>query len=71
MSGAGLEPGSPILALRNRMMKVRIDRTRRQEQMALTIKAWNHWRAGMVYSGRSGLLLPKGELTNANFPQPK
>lgn len=68
VSGAGLMPGSPILMLRNRMMRVKMDRMRRQEQLALTIKAWNHWRAG---SSVNALIMPRGELTNLNFPQPK
>lgn len=68
VSGAGLQSGSPILVLRNRMARVRLDRTNRQEQLALTVKAWNHWRDGREVSA---ILMPKGELTNLNFPRPK
>jgi hypothetical protein len=68
VSGAGLQSGSPILVLRNRMVRARIERVTRQERLALTIKAWNHWRAG---ASVNAILMPKGELTNLNFPQPK
>lgn len=45
LSGANLPPGSPILALRNRITKAResIDRA---ELMFLAFKAWNTWRRG-------------------------
>lgn len=47
--GAGLETGSPILALRNRLAAVRAAGKRSESnvkyQIAITCKAWNAWRA--------------------------
>jgi hypothetical protein len=46
-SGAGLERGSPILALRNRLLESKRSTATRMKRLAiavLTIKAWNAWR---------------------------
>jgi hypothetical protein len=50
VTGHSLEPGSPILALRAAVIRSRDDSHRKQADYlllsALTIKAWNAWRAG-------------------------
>jgi len=68
VSGANLPNKSAVLVLRNRIAKQRIDRLTRPEQLALFVKAWNFWRKDQP---TDTLLLPKGDLTNENFPQPK
>lgn len=68
VSGVGLHYGSPILVLRNRLARTKLDRLSRQEQLALMIKGWNQWRAGRTVNA---ILLPKGKLTNVNFPKPE
>lgn len=70
ISGANgaLTPGSPALALRNRIGRQDIERQSAAEQLALTIKAWNAFRADEKVER---LNLPKGDLTSVNFPQPK
>lgn len=47
-SGAGLNEGSPILALTQRLREVRRNRRRvsRAEHLALILRAWNLWRDG-------------------------
>lgn len=51
-SGAGLDAGDPVLALRNRMMDDRASRAKlpKFEVLVLAIKAWNHRRAGRKIS---------------------
>lgn len=46
--GAELKAGSPILVLRNRLSKERAERRNNmpQYQLALILKAWNHYRDG-------------------------
>ncbi len=66
ISGAGLEPGSPILMVRNRLIKAKIDRLSRAEELCLLVKAWNAWRRG---EHPSRFDMPKGGLTNENFPK--
>jgi hypothetical protein len=69
ISGANLPEKSPILVLRNRLIRAASDRVTVPEQLALTIRAWNHYRAG---NELSALLISRdGKLTNANFPKPK
>lgn len=68
VSGAGLLSRDPILALRNRIVRQKLERQTAAEQLALTIRAWNYFRAGEKVDR---LQLPKGLLTNDNFPQPK
>jgi hypothetical protein len=48
--GAGLEAGSPILTLRNRIVRDQRNQVKNgvDRQLALTIKAWNFYRAGSV-----------------------
>ncbi len=67
LSGANLEPGSPILTLRNRLVKVRFDRLTRPEILALYVRGWNAWMRG---EKPSQLIITKGPLTNENFPKP-
>lgn len=68
VSGANLPGGSPVLALRNRMARVRVDRVTRPEQLALFVRSWNAFRAG---ESMDRIQIARGELTNDNFPQPK
>ena len=69
VSGAISTPEkSPILVLRNRIIKSRIERTTRAEQLALFVRAWNLWQDG---TPTTFLIISKGPLTNENFPQPK
>lgn len=68
ISGAGLNNGSPVLALRNRIARVRLDRITPAEQLALFIRAWNAYREDKTLER---MMIGKGELSNSNFPQPK
>lgn len=68
VSGANLPNKSAVLALRNRMARVRTDRINRSEQLALFVRAWNAFRAGKALES---MIISKGELTNTNFPQPR
>lgn len=76
VSGANLPDRSSILALRNRMAKVRVDRITRPEQLALFIRAWNAYRDSrpmdslIIVKAKPGSEMP-AKLTNDNFPQPK
>lgn len=68
ISGANLPDRSAVLALRNKMARIRIDRLTRAEQLALFIRAWNAFREGRPLDRMQ--ITQSGELTNANFPQP-
>lgn len=67
--GAGLPVQHPVLTLRNRLTRVRVDRIARHEQLALHIRAWNALRAGET--PKVFLVTRAGELTNGNFPTPR
>lgn len=69
VSGANLPDRSAVLALRNKMARLRVDRLTRPEQLALFIRTWNAFRIGKPMSQL--LIVGKGDLTNANFPMPK
>lgn len=69
ITGANLPELHPVLTLRNRLMRTKVDRITRPEQLALTIRAWNALRAGQT--PRNLIISRTGELTNTNFPQPK
>lgn len=68
--GDGIPATDPIAVLRNRVIKLRVSggRINETEGLALTIRAWNAHRAGET---RSKLQMPKGGLTNENFPVPR
>lgn len=68
--GDGLAADDPIAALRSRIVKMRIGggRVHETDVLALSIYAWNAFRAGET---RSKLQLPKGGLTPENFPEPR
>jgi hypothetical protein len=68
VSGIGLPERSPILALRNRMIRTRADRLSRQEQLALIVRAWNAYRTDRPMDR---LQIGRGELDNRTFPEPK
>lgn len=68
ISGANVPARSPILALRDRTQRAKIDRLTAREQLALMVKAWNFYRDDEPVMR---LQLSRGELTNENFPQPR
>jgi hypothetical protein len=68
ISGADLPSKSAVLALRNKMARLRLERFTRAEQLALFIRGWNHFRSGAEVDR---LQVSRGELTNMNFPTPK
>lgn len=69
-TGAGLMPGDAILALRKVLLALHEGKgTRNQTYMAaLTIKAWNKYRAGEPVSA---LRFAPGGATPEKFPEPK
>lgn len=75
VSGAELAPDSPILLLREKLIRVS-DKTSdpyaknrvSDDRLAYACTAWNHWRAGNTIGK---LQLPKGGLRSENFPKPK
>lgn len=69
ISGANLPDRSAVLALRNKMARVRLDRLSRAEQLALFVRAWNAFREARPMDRM--MITRAGELTNLNFPQPK
>lgn len=68
--GDGLAADDPIATLRARIVKMRVGggRVSETEALALCILAWNAHRAG---EPRTKLQLPRGGLTQANFPEPR
>jgi hypothetical protein len=68
LSGVNLEPGSPIVALSRRLMKAKIERPTRPEELYFYVRSWNAWRNEEVLDR---LNLPRNGLTNENFPDPK
>ncbi len=66
----GIPATDPIAVLRNRVIRLRGagGRINETEGLALTIRAWNAHRAGET---RTKLQMPKGGLTNENFPEPR
>jgi hypothetical protein len=69
ISGANLPDRSAVLALRNKMARIRIDRLTRAEQLALFVRSWNAFREAKPMDRIQ--ITGGGELTNLNFPQPK
>jgi hypothetical protein len=71
LDGINLSPGSPILALRNRLINIRADRTRITNQTLLgyVVSAFNAWSAGRPMAK---VQRPKdGYWTAENFPKIK
>lgn len=68
--GDSIPASSPIFALRKRIGEMRLagGRVHETEALALTIRAWNAWRAGET---RTKLQMPRGGLTTENFPEPR
>lgn len=64
----GIPATSPIMVLRNRMIRMKVDRMTRPEMLVFFVKAWNFYRDDEPIDR---LLSVKGELTNDNFPQPR
>lgn len=69
ISGANLPNRSAVLALRNRLARARVDRLTRPEQLALFVRSWNNFRTGTPMDRM--VITKAGDLTNANFPQPR
>ncbi|MFE3229868.1 hypothetical protein [Nocardia sp. NPDC059228] len=69
-TGVGLDGGSSILALRERLDSIRTTRTRTSDRdyIGLVVAAWNYWRRGKQVSK---LQRPKGGWTLENFPEPR
>lgn len=69
MTGANLPSTSPILALRERLLRTAItDRLKPEERLALCIRAWNLWGED---TPTTTLIIARGGLTNENFPKPR
>ncbi|MFI7189971.1 hypothetical protein ACIBQ0_09570 [Nocardia nova] len=70
LTGAGLALDSPILALRERLDRIKTNkiRTSDREFLALFVITWNAFRHRRALTK---LQLPKHGLTRANFPTPK
>lgn len=65
---ANIDSGHPVLRLRNRMY----NSTRKlspDEKLALTCRAWNHFRSGE--SVETIVIAARGQLNDNNFPEPK
>lgn len=69
-TGAGLDAGSPLLTLRKQLMKLHEDKgtTNQTYLAAITIKAWNKYRAG---ESASLLKFTTGGANPEQFPEPK
>lgn len=67
VTGANLPGRSPVLTLRNKLARVRVDRLTRAEQLGYLIKTWNNVRAGQTPS----TMFFKDKLTSENFPTPR
>lgn len=70
VSGANLAENAPALKLRNRMLRLKVDRITRPEQLCLLIRAWNLARKDTPVKGNL-LITRDGKLTNAGFPVPR
>lgn len=68
ISGADLPGKSPVLALRNKIARSRVDRLTRPEQLALFIRAWNNYRTD---TPMDRMMIVRGAIGNSNFPMPK
>lgn len=71
IDGLGLEQGSPVTILRNRMISARGRDYNKTEQLALMIKAWNAFRTGRSMGTSGRVVLGQNKLTNETFPMPK
>lgn len=70
-TGAGLDAGSPILALREKLIRINDQKVRTPDRdfLAFFLSAWNAWRAGR---SMKDIRRPAGgEWTRDNFPEPK
>lgn len=67
VSRTNLPKGSPILALDNRLRRIRSERFKvdQREQLALFITAWNAWMKGEALTK---LQMPRGGLDARSFP---
>ncbi len=67
--GANQDSGSPILAMRNRVVREKATGTRltSNEWLHLLITSWNLWRTGKT---TTKLQLPRNDRTKKTFPKP-
>ncbi|MDJ0454373.1 hypothetical protein [Gordonia amicalis] len=68
-SGAGLQSGNPILALRDRLDRIREGKVNVSDRdlIGYFVMAWNHWRRG---GNTSKLQMPRGGAwTRESFPE--
>lgn len=68
VSGANLDPGDPVLTLRNRLTRAKFDNLHRIQQLALFVRAWNATREGRSMAKLG--VVPVQKLTNDTFPRP-
>lgn len=70
LSGEGLDRGNPILTLRNALLSLRTERGSKNQTyvLAITIKAWNKFRAG---DSCSILRFTPGGANPEKFPHPQ
>lgn len=69
-SGSGLEQGNPIYALRERVIRDRVNSVKVSDRnmIAMFVASWNRWRASET---RMRMDTPPGGWTAENFPEPQ
>lgn len=65
---ANIDSGHPVMRLRSRLYNTQ-RKLSPDEKLALTIRAWNHFRSGE--SVETIVVAAKGQLNDNNFPEPK
>jgi hypothetical protein len=73
VSGAMLDEGSPVLALRRRLARAddnKSDSINQESRRGLACLAWRSWVQGKKIESR-GLVIPSGGFTSRNFPVPE
>lgn len=65
---ANIDSGHPVMRLRSRLYNTQ-RKLSPDEKLALTCRAWNHFRAGE--SVETIVVAAKGQLNDNNFPEPK
>lgn len=69
ITGANIPTGHPALTLSRRMMRLKVDRLKRWEQLAVYVRAWNAYqRDELIYAIPVNTRV--GPLTNETFPMP-
>jgi hypothetical protein len=65
--GADLPTGSPLLALRDKLLTIRSERLRPFDRLYLTCKAWNYWVEGQTVKR---MQMPPEKIKGRPFPWP-